>query len=129
METTVHGRWGMPAFGLLLGLLFFVASAIGGAPGTGLAMFAVMAVYSAIIAVFGRRIETLGILAGRPADERLAAFSIHATAAAGTVALLVAIVGFLWSIAHGESGSDFAVVITAGALGYVAALIWFRRNG
>lgn len=129
METTVRGRWGMPAFGLLLGVLFFAASAIGGEPGTGLAIFAVMAVYSAVIAVFGGRIETLGILGGRPVDERLATFSVHATAVAGTVALLVAIVGFLWSIAHGQSGEDFAVVAAAGGLGYIAALLWFRRRG
>ena len=129
METTMRGRWGMPAFGLLLGALFFAASAIGGEPGTGLAMFAVMAVYSAVIAVFGGRIETLGILGGRPVDERLATFSIHATAVAGTVALLVAVVGFIWSMAHGQSGNEFAVVIAAGGLGYIAALLWFRRRG
>jgi hypothetical protein len=119
----------MPAFGLFLGVLFFAASAIGGSPGTGLAMFAVMAIYSAMIAVFGGRIETLGILGGRPVDERLATFSVHATAVAGTVALLVAVVGFIWSMAQGESGNDFAVVIAAGGLGYIAALLWFRRRG
>jgi hypothetical protein len=129
METTMRSRWAMPAFGLLLGVLFFAASAIGGDPRAGLAMFAIMAVYSAVIAVFGGRIETLGILGGRPVDERLATFDIQATAVAGTVALVIAIVGFLWSIAIGRSGQDFALVTAAGGIAYIAALLWFRRRG
>jgi hypothetical protein len=92
-------------------------------------MFAVMTIYSAVFAVFGGLSDTLGVLGGRPADERLAAFTIHATAVAGTVALLVAIVGFLWSTAHGQSGDGFAVVIAAGGLGYMVALLWFRWRG
>jgi len=129
METTMRGRFGTPAFCLLLGVLCFAASSIGGEPGVGLAMFAVMAIYAALLAAFGGRIETIGVLGGRPADERLATMSIHATAVAGTVALLVAITGFLFSIARGESGQDFAVVAAAGGLGYIGALLWFRWRG
>jgi hypothetical protein len=119
----------MPAFGLLLGVLLFAASAIGGQPVLGLGMFAVMAIYSAILVVFGGRSETIAVLGGRPADERLAGFNILATAVAGTVAIVVAIVGFLWSIAHGESGNDFAVVAAAAGIGYLAAILWFRWRG
>ena len=126
METTMSARWGMPAFGLFLGALLSAASAIGGQPWLGLGMFAVMVVYSAVIAVFGGRSETLGILGGRPVDERLATFSVHATAIAGTVALLVALAGFLVQIAHGQSGNDFAVVAAAGGIAYLGALVWFR---
>ena len=129
METTMSGRWVAPAFGGFLGVLLFAASAIGGQPGLGVAMFAVMAVYSAILLAFGGRSETIGVLSGRPVDERLAPFGIHATAVAGIVALLVAIGGFLWSIAHGESGNDFALVAASGGLGYLAAILWFRLRG
>jgi hypothetical protein len=103
METTMRGRLGTPAFCLLLGVLCFAASSIGGEPGVGLAMFAVMAIYAALLGVFGGRIETIGVLGGRPADERLATMSIHATAVAGTVALLVAITGLsVFDRARGE---------------------------
>ena len=129
METTMGARWGMPAFGLLMGVLLFAASAIGGQPILGLGMFAVMAVYSAVLVVFGDRSETIGVLGGRPADERLASFNILATAIAGTVAVVVAIVGFLWAIAHGQSGNDFAVVAAAAGIGYLAAILWFRWRG
>lgn len=129
METTMGARWGMPAFGLLMGVLLFTASAIGGQPILGLGMFAVMAIYSAVVVVFGERSETIGVLGGRPADERLAGFDLAATAVAGTVAILVALGGFLWQIAHGESGNDFALVAAAAGIGYLGALLWFRWRG
>jgi hypothetical protein len=129
METRMHARWGTPAFGLVLGVLFFAASALGGQPTVGLGMFAVMALWSAFLVVFGGRSETVGTLAGRPVDERLASFNIAATAVAGTVALLVAIFGFLWATARGENGTDFAVVAAAGGIAYLAALLWLRWRG
>jgi hypothetical protein len=129
METRMHARWGTPAFGLVLGVLFFAASALGGQPTVGLGMFAVMALWSAFLVVFGGRSETVGALAGRPLDERLASFNILATAVAGIVALLVAIIGFLWATARGENGNDFAVVAAAGGIAYLAALFWFRWRG
>lgn len=129
MRTTMNTKWGMPAFGLFLGVLLFAASTIGGQPVLGLGMFAVMAIYSAILVVFGGRSETIAVLGGRPADERLASFNILATAVAGTVAIVVAIAGFLWSIAHGQSGNDFAVVAAASGIGYLGAILWFRWRG
>jgi hypothetical protein len=129
METTMRTRWVVPATGLLLGALLFAASAVGGQPAIGLGMFAIMAIYSAVLLTFGGRSETVGVLGGRPADERLASFDILATAVAGIVAILVAIVGFLWQIAHGQSGSDFALVAATAGIAYVLALLWFRLRG
>jgi hypothetical protein len=129
METTMSDRWTTPAISLLLGLLLFGAAALGGDPATGVAMFAVMVVYSLLLVALGGRSETVGILTGRPADERLATFGIHATAVAGIAAILVAVGGFLWSIAHGQSGNDFAVVAATGAVAYLGALLWFRWRG
>jgi len=119
----------MPAFGLLLGVFLFTAAAIGGQPILGLGMFAVMATYSAIVLAFSGRSETIGVLAGHPADERLAGFDLAATAVAGTVATLVALGGFLWQIAHGQSGNDFALVAASAAIGYLGALVWLRWRG
>jgi hypothetical protein len=129
METKMHARWGTPAFGLVLGALFFAASAMGGQPTVGLGMFAVMALWSGFLVVFGGRSETVGALSGRPVDERFASFNVAATAVAGTVALLVAIIGFLWATARGENGDDFAVVAAAGGIAYLAALLWLRWRG
>jgi hypothetical protein len=107
----------------------FAASAIGGQPVLGLGMLAVMVLYSAVLVAFGGRSETIGVLGGRPADERLAAFNILATAVAGTVAIAAAIGGFLWAIAQGQSGNDFAVVAAAAGIAYLGALLWFRWRG
>jgi hypothetical protein len=71
MEIRMNARWGTPAFAILLGVLFFVASTLGGQPAVGLAMFAVMAVWSGFLVIFGGRSETVGALAGRPSDERV----------------------------------------------------------
>lgn len=126
METTMSARWVTPAVGLLLGAGMLVASALGGQPVLGLGMFAVMAIYAAVLVAFGGRSETIGVLGGRPADERLASFNTLATAIAGTVAIIVAIIGFLWSLAQGQSGSDYAVVAAAAGIAYLAAILWFR---
>ncbi len=126
METTMGGKWATPAVAVLIGILLFAASTVGGQAGLGVGMFAVMAIYGAILLAFGGRSETIGVLGGRPADERLASFNMLATAAAGVVAIVVAIGGFAWAIAQGESGSDFAIVAIAAGVAYIAALLWFR---
>ncbi len=130
METMAMGaKWAMPAFGLLMGAVLFVASAVGGQPGPGLGMFAVMVIYSGVLVAFGGRSETVGVLRGQPVDERLASFSVAATAIAGLAAITVALGGFLWQIAHGQSGSDFALVGAAAGIAYIGALLWFRWRG
>jgi hypothetical protein len=129
METTMGARWGVPAFAVLLGVLLFAASAFGGQPLVGIGMFAVMAIYSLILVAFGGRSETVGVLRGQPVDERWAGFSLVATAVAGIAAILVTLGGIIWQIAHGESGSDFALVAAAAGLGYLVALVWLRTRG
>jgi hypothetical protein len=126
METTMGARWEMPAFGLLLGVLLFAASAIGGQPVVGIGMLAVMAIYSLVLVAFGGRSEIVGVLRGQPVDERLAGFNLVATAVAGLAAILVALGGFVWQIAHGQTGTDFAVVAAVGGIGYLVALVWLR---
>ncbi len=126
METTVNGKWIVPALGLIIGGMMFVASTAGGQPGPGLGMFGVMAVYSGVLVAFGGRSETVAVLRGQPVDERLVSIALQATAASGLVAIVVAIGGFLWDLAHGRSGSDFALVAAAAGLGYLAALLVLR---
>lgn len=129
METTMGARWGMPAFGLLLGVLLFAASAIGGHPLVGIGMSAVMAIYSLTLIALGDRSEIVGVLRGQPVDERLAGFNLVATAVAGLAAILVALGGFAWQIAHGQAGTEFAVVAAVAGISYLVALVWLRWRG
>jgi len=126
METTMRTKWAMPAIALLLGALFLTAAAIGGQPIVGLAMLAVMVIYGLVLGVFGGRNEIVGVLRGQPEDERLAGFDLVATAVAGLAAILVALGGFLWQIAHGQGGTDFALVAAGAGVAYLAALLWLR---
>lgn len=126
METPMGTRWGMPALGFLLGVLLLAASAIGGQPVVGIGMFAVMAIYSLVLVAFGGRSDMVGVLRGQPVDERLAGFDVVATAVAGLAAILVALGGFVWQIAHGQSGTEFAVVGAVAGIGYLVALVWLR---
>src|SRR4051812_46126356 len=100
MNMTMSARLALPVLAILIGLLLLGASALGGQPLLGLAMFAVMTIYSGVLVAFGGRNETIGVLAGRPVDERLSSFNLQAAAVAGTVGTAVAILGFLWSIAR-----------------------------
>jgi hypothetical protein len=129
METTMRARWTIPAVGVALGLLMLAAASIGGDPRAGAGMLVVMLVYSATLLVFGGRSDTIGVLAGRPADERYGMIGVHATAVAGVVGLIVALAGFLWATAHGQSGLDFALVAASAGIAYLGALIWFRWRG
>ncbi len=129
MATTMRARWTTAALALVIGVLFLVASAIGGQPGTGVAMLVVMVVYGALLLAFGGRSDTMGVLAGRPVDERLERIGLHATAVSGIAAIIVALAGFLWAISRGESGTDFAVVAASAGIAYLAAIVWFRWRG
>ncbi len=126
MQTTMGARWVVPVVALVLGAIICAAFVLGGQPIVGLGAFAVLAVYGILLALFGGRSETMGVLRGTPTDERLASFNVAATAVAGVIAILVALGGFLWQVARGESGNDFALVGAAAGIGYLGALLWFR---
>lgn len=129
METTMSTKWAVPGFSVLLGVLFFAASALGGQPLLGVGMLAVMAAYGIVLVAFSGRSETVGVLRGQPVDERFAGFNVLATAVAGVAAILMALGGFAWQIARGESGWDFALVAAAAGVTYLAALAWLRVRG
>jgi hypothetical protein len=130
MTTTMsRSRWMVPALSVALGLVFLAAAAIGGQPGVGAGMLAVMVVYAGLLLVLPGRSELGGVLAGRPVDERLESFGLHATAVAGVAALAVALGGFVVATATGRDAGAFALVATVGAIAYLASLAWFRLRG
>lgn len=128
-ETVMSSRLAVPLTGVAIGLAMFAASAAGGNAGLGLGMLAIMVGYVALVVAFGGRSETVAILLGEPADERLAAFSLTATAMAGLAAIVVALAGFLWEIAHGRDGTSFAIVDAVAGIAYLGSLAWLRRRG
>ncbi len=120
-----RSRWSMPLFLLALGGLIFAAMAIGGNPDEGAMSFAVMAVAAAVF-WFGGRSETLRGLGGPGRDERWSMIDLRATSLGGSAALTFAVGAWLWEIAHGRDGSEFALVAAVGGVAYVAAIAFLR---
>ncbi len=98
------GRFALPVFCVALGVVFLVAGLVGGQPLVGVTSLVVMVVYALVLVVFGARSDIVSILGGRPVDERLAAFTLQATATAGSVAIVVALGAYVWEIATGGTG-------------------------
>jgi hypothetical protein len=92
----------MPVFGLGLGVAICVLAAIAGQAILGLGLFAIMAIYSAIVLAFGERTATVPG-PDEVGDERLPLLTLLAIATAGFVAILVAFLAFLWARAPRRS--------------------------
>src|SRR4029079_8092309 len=124
-EITMGARWRMAVFGLLLGVVICVLAGIAGQAALGLGLFAIMAIYSAIVLAFGERNATVAV-PEQVSEERLPLFTLLAIATAGFIAILVAFFGFLWQTAQGQGGSQFAMLALAAGIGYPIGVLWVR---
>ena len=134
MQTHLHrpfwrSRWWMPAFSLGLGLIVFGAFAIGGNVADGLKSFGVLALLALVVAVGGRRSETIGGLSGPVRDERWAMIDLRASAFAGLVVILAVIGGWLYEIADGQDGNPYGLLAAVGGLAYLLAVGVQRLRG
>jgi hypothetical protein len=85
----------------------------------------VMVVFSAGLALAGRRSETVrGLLDRR--DERITAIDLRATAVSAVAMVVAVLVGFSVEVAQGHSGSPYVIIAVVGGLSYVAAVGYFR---
>jgi hypothetical protein len=123
-----RSRWGMPSFCLLLGAVVFAAFAIGDNVGQGIASLLIMAALGAAF-LFGRRSETLQGLGGPGRDERWAMIDLRATAAAGVVTIAFVIGAWLYEVARGEDGTEFALIGAVAGLSYIVAVALLRWRG
>lgn len=87
-----------------------------------------MLIYAAVLVAFGTRSETVAILRGQPADERLAGFNLRATAHAGSVAMVLALAAYVWDIAHGSDGWGYIAILAPAGLVYFASLLRQRAR-
>lgn len=120
-----RSRWWMPSLSLALGVVVFVAFALGGDAADGLRAFAVMAVLALVFAVGGRS-ETLSGLGGPGRDERWAMIDTRASAFAGLAVLTAIIVSWLVEVANDRDGSTYVKLGALGGVAYVAAVAWQR---
>ena len=131
MQTTTKTNrryWSTPAVGVAGGLIYLIAFSLGGKPGYGLIALGVMVVFSAVIALAGRRSETVrGLLDHR--DERLAGIDVRATAVTAVVMILAVLAGFVVEVARGHDGSPNALIGAVGGVAYLGAVGYFRVRG
>jgi hypothetical protein len=117
--------WVTPAFGVLMGIVYFVAAAVSGHPVLGLALFGLMVVFSAAVVLASRRSETVrGLLDRR--DERMVGIDLRATAAAGLAVILAVIAGAVVELARGHSGTPYIWLGALGGVVYVGAVVVLR---
>ena len=117
--------WVTPALGVAIGLVYLIGFTIGGKPGDGLIALGVMVVFSAAVALAGRRSETVrGLLDHR--DERLAGIDVRATAVTAVVMILAVLAGFVVEVARGHDGSPYALIGAVGGVAYLGAVGYFR---
>ena len=123
-----RSRWYLPAFCLFMGVVMFGAFAIGDNLGQGVFSFGVMSALGALF-LFGRRSETLDGLAGPGRDERWAMIDLRATALAGAVTTAFVIGAWLYEVANGRDGYEFALIGGVGGLSYIIAVAALRWRG
>ncbi len=101
--------WATPIFGVVIGLVYLVGFWVGGKPAVGVGGLALMVACSAVLAVAGRRSETVrGLLDQR--DERIAGIDLQATAFTALAMMLRS-----WSASSSRSATAAAARPTTGS--------------
>jgi cobalamin synthase len=127
-RTICRSRWFTPLICLGFGVVLFAVSWLGGSLSGGVISLAVLAAFGLVLLLLTGRSETVrGLTSGR--DERFAQLDLRATAVAGLVVLLAALVGWLVETARGHSGSPYGWLLAIFGLAYLVAIAFFRWRG
>lgn len=122
---TTSQYWSVPILGVLIGIVYLISFWIGGRPGDGVIGLAVMVAFSTVVALAGRRSETVrGLLDHR--DERITGIDLRATAFTALAMITAVLVGFVVQTARGNSGWPYDILGAVGGLAYLAAVIYYR---
>lgn len=122
-----HSRWTLPIFSVSCGVALFVASAIGGHAGVGLAMLGLMTAFGAAVLLSGRS-ELIRGLRGDGRDERFAMMDLRATAFAGLVLVTTVIIAFIVELARGYDGQPFTWLGAVGGVAYIVGIALERAR-
>jgi hypothetical protein len=127
-RAVTHSKWFTPLICLGLGVVVFAVSWLGGQLGAGVISLAILAAFGLVLLLLTGRSETVrGLTVGR--DERFAQLDLRATAVAGLVMLLAALVAWLVAIARGQNGHPYDWLLATGGLAYLLAFAFFRWRG
>jgi hypothetical protein len=79
--------------------------------------------YAAVVAVVGRRNDTLSVLAGRPIDERAAHVNEEASTWAFGLTAIVVVAAVAWQIAVRGDWASYAAIAVVMAVAYAGSLV------
>jgi hypothetical protein len=84
--------------------------------------------YATVIAIVGRRSDSLSVLAGRPIDERAARVNEEASTWAFGLTAIVVVAAVAWQIATRGDWAPYAAVAVVMAVAYLGSLVVFQAR-
>lgn len=119
----------VPLISMALGVAMCLVSwLVADAPGQGVAILAIMLAYAKVMR-HGQRFETVRVLSqASPLDERHALIQQRALAIAYHAVVGVALIGFIWEMAHGTTGAFTLICFVGGTTHMLATEILRRRS-
>jgi uncharacterized membrane protein len=109
--------------GVVAGLAFGAAELLGSGEAWRVIVAAgIPIVYTAVVAIVGRRRDTLSVLAGRPIDERAEHVSQEASAWAFGLTAIVVVAAVAWQIAIRGEWTPYAAIAVSMAVAYLGSL-------
>jgi hypothetical protein len=122
---TERPRWAVSALAIGIGIIYLIASTIGGSFTSGLIMLGVMVAY-AVFLLIGGKSDVVQMLRGQPADERYKHIETRATVVAANVVAVFVVALAVIEFAKGRDGSPYTLIAFVFAVTYVLSLIGLR---
>ena len=115
--------------GVVVGLALGAAELLGsGQVARAAASAAIPIVYTAVVAIVGRRSDALSVLAGRPLDERAAQVGQEASAWAFGLTAIVVVAVVAWQIAARGDWIPYAGIAVVMAAAYLGSLLMVQAR-
>lgn len=128
-RTESGGRIAVLGVCVLAGVAYLVIGLMRGEVGQGVVGLAIMLAYGAVLLVWGRRSESIGLLGGAHADERQRMVLMRASAATGQVLVVVIVGAAMVSLAAGwDLARPLSALAAVGGLTFGATVIWSARQ-
>lgn len=124
-----QARWLVPVLSLGFGLIYLIIGLAQHQWGFGIAGLGAMLGYAAVLVLFGRRSEAIGLLGGDQSDERRRDIQLRAAASTGYIVTVVLVAATIWALAANarQAGVLSAFAALAGA-SWIASTVWFSRR-
>ncbi|HEX2905007.1 MAG TPA: hypothetical protein VHO01_16250 [Jatrophihabitans sp.] len=129
-DTTTGSRWRVPALCLGFGLVYLMIGAVKQDWTLGIGGLAIMLAYGALLVIFGRRNEAVGMLGDSFPDERRRELQRRTAASTGYVLVLVLVAGSLITmVTDSPDAGPFAGLTALAGATWIGFTIWHVRRG